>query len=94
MLAGGNLSGDDAAGLDLRAGADRRAGGEQRARADARAGADLDLADDELLPVDPPAAQIDLRLDVAPAPIRTSEARLGMLARRAPAPISAPIMRA
>ena len=62
-LARGDLAGDDRAGLDLGAVADHRAGVQHRARADPRAGADLDRADDELLPVDPPAAHVDVALD-------------------------------
>ena len=50
-------------GLDLGAVADHRAGVQHRARADPRAGADLDRADDQLLPLDPPAAHVDVALD-------------------------------
>ena len=92
----GIVAGDDAAGLDLGALADDRAGCEQRAREPMRApGADPDLADDELVAVDPPAAQVDLRLNGRTrADVQRATRGRARVASRAPLPTSAPISRA
>ncbi len=66
-LAGRDLAGDGGAGHHLGALADAGAGQQRRAGADDGAGADLDLADEQLVAVQPVAAQVHLGLDRAAA---------------------------